>query len=383
MPTVTLDTDEITQEMAARLTIALLGQILYMKGQVPFPVASLVRMVDRQSTENASRAAIRAEKSRIEFLDSYDDLRSHLRTTFVALSTALANDETAYPACSTTAPFHTPRRRPAKIHIFLVLGPSPSAAKARYLLELDGFRVERFGEWQYSRRDRDHAPQQRCSNESKDGPVGSGESISSPRPPSRPTTPRTTTSQPLDDWDSPFSSSSGTSYDAVSVPGSPSVTSGSSISDEGPSECREGLSERLTQSILEQRVEASLRTGERLLVRTLFADHEGLGFGDEICECRVFFENLVLRRAFASVIKLFLLDSNFVVSPDTSPCPHPCPTSIHTPDVGSTPELGKNPRPPNAVFSGIGIVSRRHKNEETRKVWCRSAYSGRARPMSG
>lgn len=39
-PTVSLDADEVTQEMAARLTIALLGQILYMKGQVPLCVFS-------------------------------------------------------------------------------------------------------------------------------------------------------------------------------------------------------------------------------------------------------------------------------------------------------------------------------------------------------
>ena len=37
-PVVALDTDGISQEMAARLTIALLGQILYMKGQVPLSV---------------------------------------------------------------------------------------------------------------------------------------------------------------------------------------------------------------------------------------------------------------------------------------------------------------------------------------------------------
>ena len=37
-PTVTLDAGEVTQEMAARLTIALLSQILYMKGQIPLCV---------------------------------------------------------------------------------------------------------------------------------------------------------------------------------------------------------------------------------------------------------------------------------------------------------------------------------------------------------
>lgn len=34
-PTVTLDADEISTDMAARLTVTLLGQMLYMKGQVP------------------------------------------------------------------------------------------------------------------------------------------------------------------------------------------------------------------------------------------------------------------------------------------------------------------------------------------------------------
>jgi hypothetical protein len=45
-PTVTLDADEISHGMAARLTIALLGQMLYMKGQVPLCVSVVDPYVD-------------------------------------------------------------------------------------------------------------------------------------------------------------------------------------------------------------------------------------------------------------------------------------------------------------------------------------------------
>ena len=81
-------------------------------------------------------------------------------------SPALAKNEKAHPVCS--AEISTPStfteqntrdipktdRLPAKIHNLLILGPSPSTAKARYLLEFDGLRVEQFGEREYRHRDR-------------------------------------------------------------------------------------------------------------------------------------------------------------------------------------------------------------------------------------
>lgn len=207
----------------------------------------------------------------------------------MALSTALAKNESEYPIISTPsstteqAPLHhfpRARRHPAKVYILLVLGPSPSAAKARYLLEIDGFRVEQFGEWEYSRYNRDH----QCSdgNEDEDNCDESSEFISPTRTPIRPTTPQKPCSEDLDECDSPCSPSSRASYPA-SVPSSPSETS---LSDDGQSESSIGLSEEPNSFTLNQRAEeASLHTGERLLYRALFAGDEGLGFGDEICEC--------------------------------------------------------------------------------------------------
>ena len=230
-------------------------------------------------------------------MDSYDDLTSHLHTTFVALSTALAKNEKAHPVCSaqisTPSTFteqntrDTPKtgRLPAKVHILLILGPSPSTAKARYLLEFDGFRVEQFGEREYRHRDSSLAERGHCSSENEDEPAASSSSSET----SNPSTPPRKSPGYADKWQTPTSSSSKGSYDSKSVPSSPSATSSESHSDSGDeesSECQLELEEEANPLVFLQSVEeASLRAGERLLFRALFAGDDALGFGDEICEC--------------------------------------------------------------------------------------------------
>lgn len=65
-------------------------------------------------------------------IDAFDELSSHLHTTFSALSTALA---------------HNPARRDTDtVYLALVLGPTIGAPKARVILVLEGLEVKIWGE---------------------------------------------------------------------------------------------------------------------------------------------------------------------------------------------------------------------------------------------
>ncbi|TFK71598.1 hypothetical protein BDN72DRAFT_837496 [Pluteus cervinus] len=93
IPTVRLDVENISDVVAARLATALLAHILFLKSQIPLPVAQLARMKPAAIETSATRGPktnSRAVKHRMELLNSYDTLSSHLATTFTALSTALA-----------------------------------------------------------------------------------------------------------------------------------------------------------------------------------------------------------------------------------------------------------------------------------------------------
>ncbi|KAG9308716.1 hypothetical protein JVU11DRAFT_11498 [Chiua virens] len=83
IPTVVLDTDVVSDNMAARLCISFLGHLLFLKNQVPFPIVQLTNMPTKDNTT-------RIAKKRHELLNSFDTLASHLYTTFIALSSALA-----------------------------------------------------------------------------------------------------------------------------------------------------------------------------------------------------------------------------------------------------------------------------------------------------
>ncbi|TFK63423.1 hypothetical protein BDN72DRAFT_847629 [Pluteus cervinus] len=93
IPTVRLDVENVSDVVAARLATALLGHVLFLKSQIPLPVAQLARMKPAASEPSATRGPktnSRAVKHRMELLSSYDTLSSHLATTFTALSSALA-----------------------------------------------------------------------------------------------------------------------------------------------------------------------------------------------------------------------------------------------------------------------------------------------------
>ncbi|KAL7281911.1 hypothetical protein ACG7TL_003377 [Trametes sanguinea] len=149
VPTVVLDTPSISHTMAAGLSLSLLSHTLFLKSQVPFPVAQLLRMPGGGSNPKVAR-------KREELLATFDTLSSHLQTTFVALSTAYAKCKSAKRKASTVPsdensakesqvdPGAMPQRRAA--HLMFILGPSAGAARARILLTIDGLEVKVWGQ---------------------------------------------------------------------------------------------------------------------------------------------------------------------------------------------------------------------------------------------
>ncbi|RXW22601.1 hypothetical protein EST38_g3239 [Candolleomyces aberdarensis] len=83
VPVVQLQTETVTDAVAARMAISLLGHVLFLKNQIPLPVPQLTRIPSKSSTSKGA-------KQRAELLSSFDTLTSHLTTTFTALSIALA-----------------------------------------------------------------------------------------------------------------------------------------------------------------------------------------------------------------------------------------------------------------------------------------------------
>ncbi|KAL5512187.1 hypothetical protein ACEPAG_3472 [Sanghuangporus baumii] len=129
-PSATIEMDSIGNAMAARLVICLLGHVLFLKSQVPFPVAQLMKMSSRRTNE-------RPNKKMDALLSSFDVLSTHLGSTFSALTLALS-------PCHSNSDQTSHKSRLVKTHVAIVLGPSAtsmSAARARVVLELDGLRV--------------------------------------------------------------------------------------------------------------------------------------------------------------------------------------------------------------------------------------------------
>ncbi|KAH9950058.1 hypothetical protein B0H21DRAFT_785725 [Amylocystis lapponica] len=129
IPTVQLDTERITHTMAATLALSLLGHVLFLKSQVPFPVLQLARMPGAQSDSRAGRR-------REDLLSAIDTLTSHLHTSFSALSTALALRSAKGKGSADTA----------RAQLAFVLGPSVGAARARVMFIVDGLEVKHWGE---------------------------------------------------------------------------------------------------------------------------------------------------------------------------------------------------------------------------------------------
>ncbi|KAH9483179.1 hypothetical protein JR316_0005294 [Psilocybe cubensis] len=136
-PLVKLEVEKINDATAGRLATSLLGHVLFLKNQVPFPVMQLGRLP-------GGKMNTRAAKQRTELLASYDTISSHLDTTFSALSTALAR-------CAGQ------NSKLAQVHLAILVGPSVTTAKSRLFLGIDGLEQSIWGVRDERTISRDHA----------------------------------------------------------------------------------------------------------------------------------------------------------------------------------------------------------------------------------
>ncbi|KAJ3936165.1 MAG: hypothetical protein NXY57DRAFT_987028 [Lentinula lateritia] len=137
IPRVCLDMDVIPDMMAARLATSLLGHVLFLKNQIPFPVAQLSRLPGGKSNT-------RAAKLKHDLIDSFDTLSSHLDTTFTALSTAFAR-------CSPTGAFSSgdndavEQSPGSQAYLAILVGPSIGTAKSKVIFAVDGLETKIWG----------------------------------------------------------------------------------------------------------------------------------------------------------------------------------------------------------------------------------------------
>ncbi|KAJ8517407.1 hypothetical protein ONZ45_g5424 [Pleurotus djamor] len=136
IPVISLKVPSISSTMAAKLATSLIGHVLFLKNQVPFPVNQLSRMP-------GGAANPRAKKLKAELLSSFDTLSSHLLTTFTALSTAYAlkGCESAFP--KPNEKLACPQMYHA--HLGILVGPSIGSAKAKVIFAVDGLEAKQWG----------------------------------------------------------------------------------------------------------------------------------------------------------------------------------------------------------------------------------------------
>ncbi|KAI0254188.1 hypothetical protein BJV78DRAFT_1185990, partial [Lactifluus subvellereus] len=271
IPFMKLETPAIQEDMAASLAVTLLGHILFLKSQVPFPVAQLGRVPGASS---ASRAA----RKRADMITAFDELSSHLHTTFSALSTALARNPT-HGSTDT-------------VYLALVLGPTIGAPKARVILALEGLEVKVWGRREVveearlsSDGPREDDDADDCS--SVDGSEAGGdsheeaeedtgsdteESPSSP-PPSEPPSSRSPSPSSPEGPSLPSSPAPATSNGASRRPLRPSLSPKSSSPSSSASQPY--LATKPTRTHAEE--QQTLRAAERLLARTLVNAYAGGG----------------------------------------------------------------------------------------------------------
>src|SRR6267142_2512206 len=200
-------------------------------------------------------------------ITAFDELSSHLHTTFSALSTALARNPT--------------HRSTDTVYFALVLGPTIGAPKARVVLALEGLEVKIWG----LREDIDGALLSPSGSTSEgdgdDDDDEGGDAVEAP-PASEPPSSRSP-SPSLEEPSRPPSPA------AARRPLRPSLSPKSSPSSSCASQPY--LAPKPTRTYAEE--QQTLRTAERLLSRTLAnAYAEGSGMAAELGQCvyRVYFK---------------------------------------------------------------------------------------------
>ncbi|KNZ76894.1 hypothetical protein J132_07081 [Termitomyces sp. J132] len=134
IPMVSLSYDTITDIVAARLAISLIGHVLFLKSQIPLPIVQLSKLSNTKSSP-------RALKQRNELLSSFDTLTSHLNTTFTALSSAFAR----ISSISKYQGANTAKYNCTRAYLGIFVGSSPATAKAKVLFAVDGLEIKAIG----------------------------------------------------------------------------------------------------------------------------------------------------------------------------------------------------------------------------------------------
>ncbi|KAF5370197.1 hypothetical protein D9757_010624 [Collybiopsis confluens] len=132
IPRVRIDEDLVTDAIAAKLATSLLGHILFLKNQIPFPVSQLARLPD-------GKANSRTTKLKRDLIDSFDILSSHLETTFSALSTAFALSSRA------AASDPVDQQRGSQVYMAILVGPSIGTSKSKVFFAVDGLETKIWG----------------------------------------------------------------------------------------------------------------------------------------------------------------------------------------------------------------------------------------------
>ncbi|KAG6811950.1 hypothetical protein H0H92_005114 [Tricholoma furcatifolium] len=136
IPILSLDCDTITDGLAAKLALSLIGHVLFLKSQVPLPVVQIMKISNTKSSAKAL-------KQRNELLSSFDLLTSHLNTTFTSLSSALEKMRTS-----------TDNKKNGSTHVGLncgrvymgvFVGSTTASAKAKVMFAVDGLEIKAIG----------------------------------------------------------------------------------------------------------------------------------------------------------------------------------------------------------------------------------------------
>ncbi|KAJ3789989.1 hypothetical protein GGU10DRAFT_341908 [Lentinula aff. detonsa] len=136
IPRVRVDVDTIPDMMAAKLATSLLGHVLFLKNQIPFPIVQLSRLPGGKSNP-------RTEKLKRDLIDSFDTLSSHLDTTFTALSTAFAR--CSQTAQSTSDADNSERKFSNPAYMAILVGPSIGTAKSKIIFAVDSLETKIWG----------------------------------------------------------------------------------------------------------------------------------------------------------------------------------------------------------------------------------------------
>ncbi|KAH7099307.1 hypothetical protein BKA62DRAFT_710065 [Auriculariales sp. MPI-PUGE-AT-0066] len=145
LPAAELALDFISSALAARLAMFVLGQVLYFKDQIPYPMNQLAKVALRDAHKGVSN---KTTKQRLKMLDAFAVLASQLHSTFDALTVAVANNQRTNGSSQ-------------QAHLVFALGSTLANGRARVIFALDGIGVSSTHDENTNRRPKQCDEQQR------------------------------------------------------------------------------------------------------------------------------------------------------------------------------------------------------------------------------